>query len=37
MRILEAIEEIPDDPAYPQVDPNFHAVIPASWRKHTKQ
>ena len=34
-RILEAIEEIPDDPAYPQVDPTFHAVILKSLLVHT--
>lgn len=27
MRILEALEELPDDPAHPKIDPAYHAVI----------
>ncbi len=27
LRILEALEELPDDPAHPEIDPAYHAVI----------
>ena len=27
LRILEALEDLPDDPAHPQIDPTYHAVI----------
>lgn len=27
LRILEALEDLPDDPAYPEIDPAYHAVI----------
>ena len=27
LRILEALEELPDDPAHPEIDPEYHAVI----------
>ncbi len=27
LRILEALEELPDDPAHPKIDPTYHAVI----------
>lgn len=27
LRILEALEELPDDPVHPEIDPAFHAVI----------
>lgn len=27
LRILEALEDLPDDPAHPEIDPAYHAVI----------
>src|SRR5690606_10199287 len=27
MRILEALEELPDDPAHPAIDPAYHSVM----------
>ncbi len=27
LRMLEALEELPDDPAHPEIDPAYHAVI----------
>ena len=36
-RIHEAIEEIPDDPAYPQVEAKYHAVILKSLLVHAER
>ncbi len=27
LRILEALDDLPDEPAYPEIDPGYHAVI----------
>ena len=35
MRILEALEELPDDPAHPAIDPAYHAVLLKSLLVHS--
>lgn len=37
LRILEALEDLPDDPAHPKIDPEYHAVILKALLVHSAQ